>query len=112
MAEETWEQIADLAVDAGVVWIGDPCYTMTPDTPYAVANTWQDFVARMFERKQNRVARWTEDQVGDIGVAVESGVGDGVYPVFVRRLPETGQVGEVRVVFDGANLPDAPAPRT
>jgi len=100
MSDAEWEQVAEIGVDAGMVWVGDPCYTMTPDTPFAIAENWHDFVARVFERKRDRVARWTKPEWGDIGVVVEAGRGDGVYPVFVRRDPKTGHIVELRVVFE------------
>jgi hypothetical protein len=49
MSDEEWEQVAQIGVDAGMVWVGDPCYTMTPDTSFAIAENWQDFVARVFD---------------------------------------------------------------
>src|SRR4051794_31571786 len=100
---QDWDQIGAIGVDAGVVWLGDPCYTMTPDTPFAIASTWDDFVLRLFERKRNRVARWTRPEGWDVGVAVESGDGDGVYPVYVtgcslrqdRRTPRLLRVARL-----------------
>ena len=101
-----WEQVAEIGVDAGLVWVGDPCYTMTPDTPHAVAPNWDEFVPQVFQRMSNRVARFTkEDDWGDIGVVVESGIGDGVYPVLVRRDERSGRIAEVRVVFLPENGP-------
>jgi hypothetical protein len=97
-----WEKIAEIGVDAGMVWVGDPAYTMTPDTPYPIAPDWQGFVNQVFQRpfERDRFARFEKnDDWGDLGVAVMSGTGDGVYPVYVRRDQSTGQVAELRVVF-------------
>lgn len=103
-----WEKIAEIGVDAGMVWIGDPAYTMTPDTPYPIASDWQGFARRIFESPfdQQRFARFEKDDGwGDLGVAVLPGAGDGVYPVYVRRDQTTGEVAELRVVF----VEDAPS---
>jgi Protein of unknown function (DUF4241) len=105
MPDQEWEQIAAVGVDSGIIWVGDPSYTMTPDTPFAIAGNWQEFVERTFEHQQNRVARWTKPEWGDIGVAVETGDGDGVYPVYVRRRAETGQIVELRVSFEPESEP-------
>jgi hypothetical protein len=100
MADE-WEQVAAIGVDAGMVWRGDPAYTMTPDTPYALAPSWQDFVRLVFEKMAGGdVARFVKnDDWGDTGVAVLTGMGDGIYPVYIRRDPETGRIAERRVEF-------------
>jgi hypothetical protein len=99
--EGDWEQIAAIGVDAGLVWLGDPCYTMTPDTPYVVAPSWQEFVRAVFAKMANTdIARFEKsDDWGDIGVAVQSGLGDGVYPVYVRRDSVSGRIAELRVEF-------------
>src|ERR687887_2897492 len=73
-----------------MLWVGDPGYTMTPDTDYAVAADWDGFVEAVFDRpfETEGVARFLEsDGRGDIGVAIESGKWDGVYPVHIRRDP-------------------------
>src|SRR5467141_3671011 len=75
-----WEKIAELGVDAGMVWVGDPGYSMTPDAPYAIASSWQGFVDQVFQRpfEQRGFALFEKtDDWGDVGVAVESGMGDG-----------------------------------
>jgi hypothetical protein len=97
-----WEKIADIGVDAGMVWVGDPAYSMTPDTPYVIASDWDGFVKNVFERpfEGQGFARFEKaDDWGDVGVAVMSGMGDGVYPLYVRRDPTTGRVAELRLVF-------------
>jgi hypothetical protein len=105
----TWEKIADIGVDAGMVWLGDPAYTMTPDTPYPVARDWDTFVAEVFARPFERqgFSRFEKaDNWGDVGVAVMPRDGDGVYPVYVRRDGRTGRIAEVRISFDGAEPSD------
>jgi hypothetical protein len=102
LAVTDWERIADIGVDAGMVWLGDPGYTMTPDTPYPISPDWQGFVDQVLDRpfEQQGFARFEKaDDWGDLGVAVMSGYRDGVYPVYVRRQENTGRVAELRVVF-------------
>lgn len=79
-----WERVGGLGVDAGLVWLGDPCY-IKDGVP------WDSVLEQRADAKEHSQ-----------GVCVSSGLGDGYYDVFVRRvtLPFWGKrIAEVKVVF-------------
>ncbi len=96
-----FETIGVIGVDAGMCWVGDPCYCVTPDSAHHPADTWADFCKRLVESGHDErgftafpYARGHEG----LGVAVNTGYGDGVYPVQIRRNSE-GRIAELRVLF-------------
>lgn len=91
-----WQKVGEINVDAGLCWIGDPCYCVTPDAKSHPAKTWDEFCDRL---EDSGVTQWDfyPGSTG-LGVSVESGYGDGLYPVEVRRA-EDGKVAEVRIRF-------------
>ncbi len=104
-----WNKVGKVAVDAGLLWIGDPCYILFRDPPDDLGADWQEMVKRIFEREkdtpgvaqfhcQPREEGFTA-QFSALGVTVSTGYGDGVYDVEARMDEETGRVAEVRVVF-------------
>ena len=93
------EEIGTVFVDAGIVMVGDPCYTLPDDgsTRTETARDWLKFVDATFATEG---PKGVYKPLGDgIAVVVESGYGDGEYPVFVRRNDE-GRVIAVEVLFD------------
>ena len=105
-----WKKVGEVAVDAGMLWIGDPCYILFRDPPPDdLGGSWKEFVRRVFARekgaskiaqfhRQNHEEGFTPD-FSALGVTVSTGYGDGVYDVEARMDEETGRVAEVRVVF-------------
>jgi len=92
------EQVGFVYVDAGIIMLGDPCYTLPDDASHRgeVGRNWDAFCEATFA---------TEDpgQVykpfGDgTAVVVSSGYGDGQYPVYVTRSDD-GRVASVTVKF-------------
>jgi hypothetical protein len=103
MSEITdWEEVGGLSVDAGIIWLGDPCYLV--DAPHQPdANEFRDWGAFC-----SKTAGMTTHQAFDHpaghpgkGLVVSTGYGDGHYPVSIRRAPD-GRVAEVRVQFISA----------
>jgi hypothetical protein len=99
-----WEKVGEIAVDAGIVMIGDPCYTQGQDASSAVA-TWSEFLERTWPETFGPGAAGRE-AMGDAvpalgeeatGIVVSSGYGDGSYPVYVER--EDGRVKAAKIVF-------------
>jgi hypothetical protein len=83
MKKDVWERIGVVGVDSGTIVIHDPCYSEgISDLPFP-----------------EKPAQVLFDN-GATGRAVHlvSGLGDWIYPVFVRRTAE-GDIAEVRVLF-------------
>jgi len=98
-----WEQVGEIGVDAGLCWIGDPCYCVTPDATEHPAPTWSEFCDKLFKGEDSQTKQWNH-KLGHtgLGVSIETGYGDGTYPVYVKRNYE-GRITEAKVVFIGEN---------
>ena len=91
-----------IGVDAGLCWIGDPCYILHKDDkdkkPKSIGENWMDFCNNLGEDyptvKQFHYDRGHEG----LGMCVSTGYGDGVYPVFVTKNSE-GRVVRVTIEF-------------
>ena len=91
-----WEKVGDIGVDAGLCWLGDPCYILhAKPMPVEVGKDWGDFCDRIKGRDTAQF-RFDLGHAG-LGVVVSTGWGDGCYPVEVRRVD--GRIAEVRVRF-------------
>lgn len=92
----TREQVGVMGVDAGLCWVGDPCYCVTPDADSHPAKTWKEFCDKIgtADTMQFDFA----NGVKGLGVCVSTGYGDGCYPVYVRRAAD-GRIDSVEVVF-------------
>ncbi len=94
-----WEKVGVVGVDAGLLWLGDPCYCVTPDRDEHPAKTWDEFCNKLKNTEKNRVTQWNYKMGHEgLGVSVSTGYGDGCYDVFVKRNHE-GRIAEVKVVF-------------
>lgn len=91
-----WEQVGEIGVDAGLCWIGDPCYCVTPDATEHPAKTWAEFCQKL-GNEDTKQWNYKLGHAG-LGVSVQTGYGDGTYPVFVKKNKE-GRVMEAKVVF-------------
>lgn len=97
--DDGWERVGVVGVDAGLVWLGDPCYILHTRKPKAIGKAWGDLAKSLDLRLGNDAVQMNHDKGHPgLGVIVTSGYGDGEYPVEVRRL-EDGTIAEVRVVF-------------
>lgn len=91
-----WEKVGEIGVDAGLCWVGDPCYIVSKDASY-VFEKWEDFCNVLdtngfFDGKRHSV-----EFNNGLGVCVSTGYGDGSYPVYVKR--DGNRIAEVKVVF-------------
>jgi len=82
------KKIGEVYVDAGLVYIGDPCYVW-PDEDKAPAliekvGTWQQLCAKLDDLPYPH--RYNFD---GLGVIATSGMGDGIYPVYAEIENET-----------------------
>ncbi len=92
---DKWEQAGIIGVDAGMCWIGDPCYCVTSDADAHPAKTWAKFCDEMAE-KDVKAFPFKRGYIG-LGVCVRTGYGDGFYPVMIKR--KKGVIAEVKVKF-------------
>ena len=92
------KQVGHVAVDAGCVWIGDPCYVLPDDASNAdQVRDWSSFCDKLDHQSDATQFRFNHGHIG-LGVVVPSGWGDGMYPVYVTESNE-GRVASVTVVF-------------
>lgn len=97
----TWVKIGDVGVDAGVVWIGDPCYVITEDAQHA-PKTWLEFCDKgrelgLFEKG------FAEICGPGMGLEIATLYGDGIYPVYAEHTTAWGgqqKIGRVMIDFN------------
>ena len=109
-SEEKWEKVGVIGVDAGLCWVGDPCYIIKDpgeERYKELGKDWQEFCEILHNKEQldsaKNVAGFNYDKGhAGLGVCVSSGLGDGLYEVFVKRvkLPGWGnRIAALKVVF-------------
>ena len=103
-------KIGVIGVDAGLCWIGDPCYILHKDKvglegssdrfpEEELGKDWKGFYAKL-DRHGNALS-WQFNYAGGhpgLGVCVTTGYGDGQYPVYAEI--RNGRVVSVTVKFD------------
>ena len=100
MKNET-KLVGHIGVDAGLCWIGDPCYIMGDDASHRVKN-WSDFCDQI--NHDNPTAQSFNYEMGHegLGVCVSTGYGDGSYPVYATIIDDKEwgrRIKSVTVVF-------------
>lgn len=114
MNNNEWEKVGVIGVDAGLCWIGDPCYIISDHCEEFDNRDWHGFLKLL--NKNEEIAK-DEGKKGTaqfncalghagLGVCVGTGFGDGTYDVFVKREPSEGRIAEVKVVFVDENAED------
>lgn len=89
-------KIGVITVDAGLCWIGDPCYILHQDAlPETIGKSWSDFIDRL--GRQGPTLQQFHHDAGHPGLGVVVGAGDGVYPVHAEI--RDGRVIRVWVEF-------------
>ena len=92
------KQIGEIGVDAGLCWIGDPCYILhTEKPPQAIGRDWSEFCDTLDSSSEFRQYDYDLGHPG-LGVVVSTGYGDGTYPVFAEFNDE-GRIAKVWVEF-------------
>jgi hypothetical protein len=102
--------VGEVGVDAGMVMVGDPCYLNTYGKESTDGFEWVESEVdaqkstKKFDYSYSGACAATlgEDSAGELGraaaVAVSSGYGDGVYPVYATYNHE-GRITKLEVVF-------------
>ena len=99
----TRKQIGEIGVDAGLCWIGDPCYILhKQQPPKAIGTSWGEFCDILREDDQYPTCKQFAYDLGHagLGIVVSTGYGDGVYPVYAEFNDE-GRIARVWVEFIG-----------
>jgi hypothetical protein len=90
---KNFEKVGSFGVDAGLCWIGDPCYCVTPDASSHPAKTWPEFCDMLEKKEKNGIAQW------ESGISASTGYGDGEYNVYAHFLD--GRVSALFIDFMG-----------
>lgn len=95
------ELVGHIGVDAGLCWIGDPCYILhTEDgVPRSLGRSWEEFCDTLEGMKTHKQFNYDLGHEG-LGVVVSTGDGDGCYPVYAT-INKDGRVASVTVEFIG-----------
>ena len=97
------EKIGNIYSDAGMCWLGDPCYLRGDEgRRYAKPffEDWSAFCKLVDNSKNHQTFGFdpAKDHEGEgMGVVVSTGYGDGSYPVYVTR--KDGRIASVTVQF-------------
>ena len=92
-------KIGHIDVDAGLCWVGDPCYILhnQEGNPKSIGNDWGDFCGNIND--YSNVLSFSHDLGHEgLGICVSTGYGDGSYPV-LAKFTKDGRVREIRIIF-------------
>lgn len=94
-------KVGCIDVDSGMCWVGDPCYILHKgdEANHIIGNNWEEFCSIISTDMKYGVAsfKWNSGNDG-FGVCVNTGWGDGTYPVYARY--EDGVIAELSIKFD------------
>jgi hypothetical protein len=91
----TERHLGHIGIDAGLCWIGDPCYVLPHDASDNPGHNWPEFCNTL--EKHDKPGESTAHNFNGIGVCVGTGYGDGNYPV--TATIKDGRVMSVTVTF-------------
>ena len=84
-------RVGHIGVDAGLLWLGDPCYVLPDDSTHNPGRDWETFAETMLTLPSPQVKNFN-----GLGVCLSTG-GDGSFPVDVTLVD--GRVQSVKVTF-------------
>jgi hypothetical protein len=90
---EGWSLIGHFGVDAGLCWIGDPCYIIHKKTDGSLGKDWAGFCNLLGTDYP------TTKSFHGLGVCVSTGFGDGSYPVYARII--NNRIHQIFIDFTG-----------
>ncbi len=83
-----------ISVDAGLCWIGDPCYVLPDDAEDNPGADWGEFCDKLeYEATSFKHKAGHEG----VGVCISTGYGDGTYPVEVEY--KDGRISKAIITF-------------
>ena len=85
------KKIGHMSVDAGLCWVGDPCYVLGDDASSRV-HDWDKFCGLLADGGE-QYEHWSAPLGEGTGFAINTGFGDGSYPVYIETSDE-GSWGE------------------
>lgn len=85
------KRIGHISIDAGICWIGDPCYVLPDGATDNPGSDWSAFCDALGDEMP------TTKNFDGVGVCVGTGYGDGSYPVTAEI--RNGRVMSVTVNF-------------
>jgi len=94
MAKREPQLIGHIGVDAGLCWIGDPCYVLPDNAQHNPGANWDEFCASILSGPTKSFSHKEFPE----GVCVGTGHGDGEYPVYAD-IDKNGVVHSVTVQF-------------
>jgi hypothetical protein len=95
--ESKLKKIGEVGVDAGCVWIGDPCYVLHKDEPYpAIGKNWSDFCEIL--DKDNFYNKGYLS-FGNLGACISTAYGDGSYPIYIQ-FNRDGRPSKIVIDFE------------
>lgn len=86
--------VGEVFVDAGCIWVGDPCYVMGDDASKRVHDWQKDFCDKL-----DHSERVNEPLGKGMGLCIDSGYGDGRYRVEVITDRVSGRNAQVIITF-------------
>ena len=94
------KKIGVIGVDAGLCWVGDPCYVLhkSDEEKYkSIGENWSEFCNIM---GSNNHKQFTYDLGHDgLGVCVTTGYGDGNYPVY-GYFNKDNRISKIEIDFE------------
>lgn len=98
------KKIGVIGVDAGLCWIGDPCYIIHSEQPNKeLGKDWGEFCNNLWKKESESGGQGVQYNYDlghpGLGVVVSTGYGDGTYPVYAEFNDE-GRCVKVWVDFD------------
>lgn len=102
------ECIGHFGVDAGLCWIGDPCYILHRENgkePKSIGKDWSDFCLNILDHKKDWWSFSYDLGYQGLGICVSTCWGDGSYPVFIQRNSD-GRISKVIIDFEPSSSED------
>ena len=97
-----WKLVGHFGVDAGLCWIGDPCYILHKqpgELPESVGKDWGEFCDKLDHSGPTLQSfNYALGHEG-LGVCVSTGYGDGSYPVYAFISDEGDWGNRVGAIF-------------